>query len=135
MRLRPLSLVLDKILNDITQTQFRVLMTRSFHQLPVEVSINAFLIDTGTRVVLVDTGAGDLFASRGGGGRLLANLRAAGYQPDQINDVLLTHVHADHSGGLVIDEKMVFPNALVHVHQAELDYWFDTQAEIGRAHV
>ncbi|NYT58933.1 MBL fold metallo-hydrolase [Alcaligenaceae bacterium] len=123
------SLALDKILNNITQAQIQALITRNFQSLPVEVSINAFLIDTGTRVVLVDTGAGELFASRGGGGQLLANLRAAGYQPGQINDVLLTHVHADHSGGLMIDEKIVFPNALVHVHQAELDHWSDAQAE------
>jgi glyoxylase-like metal-dependent hydrolase (beta-lactamase superfamily II) len=38
-------------------------------------------------------------------------------------------VHADHSGGLVVGGKMMFPNATIHVHQAELDHWFDTQEE------
>lgn len=121
-------LPLDKLLNNATPEQIEAAMARSFQTLPAEVSINAFLIDTGTHLVLIDTGAGELFAPRGGG-HLFANLRAAGFWPDQIDDVLLTHVHADHSGGLIVGSEMMFPKAVIHVHQAEIDHWFDTWAE------
>lgn len=90
---------------------------------PVEGSINAFLINTGTRLVLIDSGAGALYGAEGG--HLLANLKASGYLPEQIDDVLLTHLHADHVGGVVKDGRMAFPNATIHVSQLDADYWLD----------
>lgn len=89
--------------------------------LPIELSINAFLINTRTQLILVDTGAGELFGS--GAGHLLTNLRAAGYEPAQIDAILLTHIHADHSGGLSIGGKPVFPNALVYVDRHDPEFW------------
>ncbi|CAG9167203.1 MBL fold metallo-hydrolase [Cupriavidus respiraculi] len=88
---------------------------------PVEGSINAFLINTGTRLVLIDSGAGALYGAEGG--HLLANLRAAGYRPEQVDDVLLTHLHADHVGGVVDQGRIVFPNATVHVSREDERYW------------
>jgi len=66
--------------------------------LPVELSINCFLIDNGVEKILVDTGAGELFGSKSG--HLVTNLRAAGYRPEEIDAILLTHIHGDHSGWL-----------------------------------
>lgn len=86
-----------------------------------ETSINAFLIDTGERRILIDAGAGSLFGDCCG--RLLKTLAAAGYRPDQIDAVLLTHVHGDHSRGLVRDGQRVFPNADLFLARAELDFW------------
>ncbi len=95
---------------------------------PTEISINTFLINTGSKLILVDTGAGELFGPHSGG-LLVQNLRAAGYRPEQVDAVLLTHIHADHSGGLSIGGKLVFPNALVYVDKRDPDFWLNAAAQ------
>jgi glyoxylase-like metal-dependent hydrolase (beta-lactamase superfamily II) len=87
----------------------------------VALSINAYLIDAGAHLVLIDTGAGELFGSASG--MLVANLKAAGYQPEQIDTILLTHIHADHSGGLSIGGVRQFPNATVYVNERDVEYF------------
>ena len=101
----------------------------SHEALPTELSINCFLIDTGAKKILVDTGAGELFGATSG--KLVDNLRAAGYRPDDIDTILLTHIHGDHSGGLSIGGKAVFPNAMVYVDKDDPDYWLSSAAEAG----
>ena len=96
-------------------------LKQNFQQAPLETSVNAWLINTGSRLVLVDAGAGTLFGPTLG--RLAAQIRAAGYQPEQVDDVLITHMHPDHVGGLAADGKRVFPNATVHADKADADYW------------
>jgi len=91
--------------------------------LPLQGSINAFLVNTGTRLVLIDTGAGALYGACCG--QLLANLRAAGYAPEQVDEILLTHLHKDHVGGVLRDGKIAFPNAVLRVARADADYWRD----------
>lgn len=92
-----------------------------------ETSINAFLIDTGQRRILVEAGTGNLFGDCCG--RLPETLRDAGYAPESIDAVLLTHVHADHSGGLVREGRRVFPNADLYLSKRELDYWSSDAAK------
>lgn len=82
--------------------------------------------------MLVDTGAGDFFGP-GFGGKLLESLAQEGVSPDQITDVLLTHAHDDHMGGLVHGGKLTFPNATVHLGQPDLDFLLD-RANAARAH-
>lgn len=94
-------------------------------QVPVATAFNAFLVDTGDRRVLIDTGNGSGHGATVG--HLLASLRAAGYRPGQIDEVLITHMHPDHIGGLVAAGRRVFPNALLRVSQAEADYWLSRQ--------
>jgi glyoxylase-like metal-dependent hydrolase (beta-lactamase superfamily II) len=83
----------------------------------------------------VDTGAGELFGSQGG--HLLENLAAAGYPAESIDDVLLTHIHADHSGG-VSRGKPAFANADVYVDKRDVDFWLNpsnvNKVEPGEAH-
>lgn len=90
-------------------------------QLPT--SVNAFLVKTGNQIVLVDTGAGAFFGPTLN--KLQLSLKAAGYSPEQVTDILITHLHADHVGGLVSGETIQFPNATVHADQHELAFWLD----------
>lgn len=107
--------------------EVRAAYAHHHEELPAELSINTYLINTGSKLLLVDTGAGELFgdASDGSGSsnRLVSSLRSAGYQPEQIDAVLLTHIHGDHSGGLSIGGKRVFPNADVYVDKNDASYW------------
>ncbi|MCY1022936.1 MBL fold metallo-hydrolase [Pyxidicoccus sp. MSG2] len=105
-----------------TPERVKELLSRDHLADPVELSINAFLINTGTALVLVDTGVGGFFGP-GVGGQLQQSLRAAGYQPEQIDVVLLTHIHSDHSGGLMSNVARAFPNAILQVHAREAGFW------------
>jgi glyoxylase-like metal-dependent hydrolase (beta-lactamase superfamily II) len=111
----------DKVLSNVTPKQLDDDLSRSFLTNPVEESVNGFLINTGTKLVLVDTGAGTLFGPTVG--KLLANLQASGYRPEQVDEIYITHMHLDHIGGLLKDGKMAFPNAVVRASQQEADYW------------
>lgn len=91
---------------------------------PVEGMINAFLINTGDRLVLIDSGAGNLYGKEGGG--LITALRAAGYDPRDIDDIYLTHLHEDHVGGLMLDGKPSFPNATVYLARREAEFWLNS---------
>ncbi len=91
---------------------------------PVEASINAFLIQDGKRMILVDTGSGELFGP-GFGGKLPDSLDSLGIKPDEITDILITHIHTDHTGGLVRQGKPVFPNATVHVGAPDAAFFLD----------
>lgn len=112
-----------KLLTNTTQEQVGKLLDRGFEKDAVPTSVNGYLINTGSRLVLVDTGAGGLFGPTLG--NLQANLKAAGYQPEQVDDVLITHMHGDHVGGLVQDGKLVFPNATIHAGQEDADFWLN----------
>ena len=87
------------------------------------------LINTGTRLVLVDAGAGGLFEPTPG--RIVANLQAPGYRPQDVDDILLTHLHPDHAGGLAQDGRRAFPNATIHVDKRETDYWLSKANRIA----
>lgn len=99
------------------------LLAQAFLTSPVEGGFSAFLVRTPGKLVLIDTGAGDLYGRDGG--LLVANLRAAGIAPEQIDEIYLTHLHRDHVGGLLMGGKVVFPRAIVRVAQVEADFWLN----------
>lgn len=123
---------LHKLLHRTTIQHTDLLLARNDQVNPIEVSLNAFLITLPGRLVLVDTGAGQIFGP-GYGGKLIQSLAQAGVRPEQITDVLITHLHDDHSGGLVKDGRRVFVNAVVHVGKPDVDFFFDpsNQAKTG----
>lgn len=124
-----LSLDADKLLAE-PPVRTDAALKKAFVASPLETSVNAFLINTGSKLVLVDTGAGALFGPTLG--KLLANLRAAGYQPEQVDDVLITHMHPDHVGGLMADGAIAFPNATIHIDRRDTDFWL-SQANLDKA--
>lgn len=88
----------------------------------LQTAVNAFLIDTGDKQVLVDTGTTECFP--GDLGHVLPNLNYAGYNPNDIDDVVLTHGHPDHICGLLTKSgAMAYPNAKVWINNQELQYW------------
>jgi glyoxylase-like metal-dependent hydrolase (beta-lactamase superfamily II) len=102
---------------------------KALHEDPhlLDTGDTGFLVNTGRQLILVDAGAGMWF---GGGalGRLVDSLRGAGYAPEQVDRVLVTHLHSDHVGGLTTqDGKRVFPNADVFVSKAESDFWLSPE--------
>ncbi|WP_428670367.1 MBL fold metallo-hydrolase [Roseibium sp.] len=87
---------------------------------------NTWLIETGERTILVDAGSGDWLKARypqtgllGWQGEDLEERRS------KVTDIIVTHMHADHIGGLSAGGTSLFPNAELHVQAAEWDYWTD----------
>ena len=124
------ALPFTQILQRITKARAESLLARQFLKDPVETSVNAFLINTGSKLVLIDTGAGALFGPTLG--RMVSALKAAGYQPEQVDEIYISHFHGDHVGGLAVDGKTVFPNAVVRAEKAESDHWL-SQAKMDAA--
>jgi len=81
---------------------------------------NAFLVKTPERNVLVDAGLHSA--------KLFSNLRSLGIDPSQIDAVLITHMHGDHIGGLLENDKAAFPKAKIYLSQPEHDFWTDDNA-------
>jgi glyoxylase-like metal-dependent hydrolase (beta-lactamase superfamily II) len=81
-----------------------------------------FLVNTGKRLILIDAGTGGVFGDPEH--HLVENLKASGYEPTQVDLILLTHLHYDHVGGITTkDGKRVFPNAEVRMAKTESDFW------------
>jgi glyoxylase-like metal-dependent hydrolase (beta-lactamase superfamily II) len=107
----------------------RAAVVKALHEDPhvLDVADTVFLVNTGKQLILVDAGSGTWF---GGGalGRMAVSLRSAGYRPEEVDLVLVTHLHSDHIGGLTTqDGKRVFPNADVYVAKQDGDFWLSPE--------
>lgn len=94
----------------------------------LQTAVNAYLVQRGDHLTLIDTGTAQCFGP--GLGQVLGNLRRAGYDPAQVDDVLLTHAHPDHLCGLLdAYDQVAFPNATVWLSAADAGYWLDPASE------
>lgn len=92
----------------------------------IPVPVNVYVINTGNKVVLVDVGSGGYDNTKTG--FLMDALDSAGYRPDQISDILITHLHLDHVAGLLTkDGKKAFPNAQLYISKEDVAYWIYEQ--------
>ncbi|CAL92913.1 MBL fold metallo-hydrolase [Azoarcus olearius] len=112
-----------KLLKNASQRDIQRLLAHRFQDGPkMQTAVNAYVINTGSKLVLVDAGAAKVFGPSLG--YITDNLKAAGYDPAQIDAVLLTHLHGDHANGVVgADGKAVFPKAVVYAAQNDADFW------------
>ncbi|MDT7519518.1 MBL fold metallo-hydrolase [Rhodoferax sp. TBRC 17660] len=110
-----------KLMNNQPAEKIAEALKRGFLKEMVETSVNTYLINTGSKLVLVDTGAAGLFGPTLG--NLLANLKAAGYQPEQVDEIYITHMHPDHVGGLMAQGSIAFPNATLRIDKRDVDFW------------
>ena len=87
---------------------------------------NLIVLNTGSRLALFDSGMGTSKIFGNTTGRLLTGLKEAGINPAQIDDVICSHAHIDHTGGLADAKgKRFFPNATIHIAKSDYDFWTD----------
>ncbi|MGE0730107.1 MAG: MBL fold metallo-hydrolase [Acidimicrobiia bacterium] len=86
-------------------------------------TMGAFLVRTGDRNILVDSGLGDATVMGIAGGKMLENLASIGLGAGDITDVLYTHLHTDHIGWSTVDGSPTFPNATHRCHAKEWQHF------------
>lgn len=108
----------------VTQDEVaRMMVAGTGHPKP-RIGVNMFALRSPERTYLVDAGSGTTMGPTCG--RLPDSLAAAGIAPEEVDAILLTHIHPDHSNGLTNDEgEALFPRAEIIVHETELAHWFD----------
>jgi len=116
------------LLKNSTEEEIGKLLAKKFVGNPnMQTAVNTYLINTGEHLVLIDTGAGGLFGPDLG--NVITNLKAAGYTTDEVDTVILTHLHGDHIGGLNdASGRPTFANAKVLISVQDNDFWLSEEA-------
>jgi glyoxylase-like metal-dependent hydrolase (beta-lactamase superfamily II) len=91
-------------------------------------ALNAVVVRSGGRTILVDAGMGMEFPDLPRSGQLVHRLEAAGIDLSSVTDVVLTHLHMDHVGGLLVDgvKNRMRPDLQIHLAAAEVKFWAET---------
>ncbi len=112
------------VMRNVDLNKARQILTDAFRPAR-RTSVNTFLIHSKGRIAIVDTGSGNYMQPTAG--FVQRNLALAGIDPKSIDTVLLTHMHPDHSAGLVdmSNGQLLFPNAELLMHENEPAHWFD----------
>jgi len=93
-----------------------------------QTAVNAYVVQHGDRVMLVDAGTAKCFGPTLG--NVITNLRAAGYKPEDVDTVLVTHAHPDHLCGVATPQgAAAFPNAILWLAGADVDFWTGDEAQ------
>lgn len=115
------------LLSNIEESEAdEILRARFAGELPIPTGVNTYLVRGGGQTVLID--AGGAGAGFPGLGQLAENLSTIGVEAGAIELVLLTHMHPDHIGGMLIEGRPAFANARVRVHRNEIDLWTSDEA-------
>jgi glyoxylase-like metal-dependent hydrolase (beta-lactamase superfamily II) len=115
------------VLLNISPEEARRLLAAALEPSRPRITVNAFAVHSAGRVALIEAGSGSTLGPTLG--RLYGNLAAAGIAVADIDTVLLTHMHPDHSNGLTDAEGApIFANATLRLHRQELAYWLDDTA-------
>jgi glyoxylase-like metal-dependent hydrolase (beta-lactamase superfamily II) len=87
--------------------------------------LNVAVVRSGGRTILIDSGLGTEFPDFPRAGQLAMRLDAAGIDPASVTDVVLTHLHMDHIGGLLVDglRNQLRQDLRVHLASAEAEFW------------
>jgi glyoxylase-like metal-dependent hydrolase (beta-lactamase superfamily II) len=111
----------------ISREEIDKILWETFRPSPPRLSVNAFLVHANGRIGLIETGSGDSMGPTLG--KLVANMEAAGTSPAEIDTILLTHMHPDHSNGLCdAHGGPMYPNAELLIHEEEVKHWDDDAA-------
>ena len=100
-----------------------LLKDASAEQLKTYLPDGTFLLET--QIFLVRANGKNILIDTGHGRNLFANLRKLGISEEKIDAILLTHLHSDHIGGMLLNGKAAFPNAEVYLSQPEYDHWMN----------
>jgi glyoxylase-like metal-dependent hydrolase (beta-lactamase superfamily II) len=87
--------------------------------------LNVLVVRSGDRTILVDSGLGSQFPDFPRAGQFPLRLAAAGIDLASVTDVVITHMHMDHVGGLLVDgvKERLRPDVRIHVAAAEVEFW------------
>jgi glyoxylase-like metal-dependent hydrolase (beta-lactamase superfamily II) len=111
----------------VEQSDLQRIMADNFvvyRETGLRVGINAYLVEHAGHTTLIDAGAADLLVPLGARAGLLAqSLASVGVSPESVNTVLVTHLHPDHAGGLVVGDNPMFPKAKLAVSETDLKFW------------
>lgn len=113
---------------DADMAEIERMRERSFHlEAGLHQPVGAYLVNTGRNLVMVDTGGhSSVFPTTG---RMMESFVATGYRPEQVDTVLLTHIHPEHALGLVGEgDGRAFPNAQVWVTEEDHALWMAEDA-------
>ncbi len=93
---------------------------------PARIAANTYAYRIGNRIILFDAGAGTSdFITKAfpNVGDLPGELGSVGISAEEVADIVITHMHPDHVGGLAIGDRMAFPNAQIHIAADEWNFW------------
>lgn len=91
----------------------------------LEMAMGGFLVRSGERVVVIDAGLGPIDRPPFKGGAFLDSLRAYGLEPEDVTDLVFTHLHFDHVGWATQQGRIVFANATPRCHRADWAHFVD----------
>lgn len=129
----PVSPIQPSMAPDIAQKQLTdFLAAKGENTESLELAMNLLLLKKGEKYIIFDTGAGSGMGPTGGW--LKDNLAAIGVSPEQITDIVITHAHLDHIGGLLdANGKSAYPNAAIYITKTEHDFWTGSNPDFSKS--